>query len=112
VTRSELGARWERLPHPVRWMGVASVGGALVLAGLVLMVLPGPGIPLLIVGLVILATEFAWAETLLRRVRQHGTAVAATVSDRVWRARANLRRPRRHPHPDGATQRADDERNL
>ena len=40
-----------------------------------LLVLPGPGIALLIAGLVILATEFAWAESLLRRVKQHGTAI-------------------------------------
>lgn len=38
--------------------------------GLVLMVLPGPGIPLLIAGLLVLATEFAWAEAILHRVRR------------------------------------------
>jgi len=35
-----------------------------------LMVLPGPGIPLLIAGLLVLATEFAWAEAILHRVRR------------------------------------------
>jgi hypothetical protein len=65
------------------------VGGACLLIGLVLLVLPGPGIPLLVVGLVILATEFAWAESLLRRVKHHGTTVTSTVSDRLgWKRRS------------------------
>jgi hypothetical protein len=89
MTRNAPSAQWRRLPHPLRWAGVAAVGGVLVLTGLVLMVLPGPGIPLLAAGLVVLATEFAWAESLLRRVKQHGTAITSTVSDRLgWKRRS------------------------
>ena len=33
--------------------------------GLVLLVLPGPGTPVLLAGLALLATEFTWAERLL-----------------------------------------------
>lgn len=76
-------SRWRALPHPVRWLGVALTGGALVVAGLVLMVLPGPGIPLLILGLVILASEFAWAEVILHRVKHYATAAASKVSTRI-----------------------------
>jgi hypothetical protein len=47
------------------------------------MVLPGPGIPLLILGLFILATEFVWAEALLQHVRRQSASVASTVSDRL-----------------------------
>jgi hypothetical protein len=39
--------------------------------GLIFMVLPGPGIPLVIAGLAILATEFAWAEIVLNRTKHH-----------------------------------------
>jgi hypothetical protein len=85
MTRQALGLQWRRLPHPLRWVGVATVGGSCVLVGLALLVLPGPGIPLLAAGLVILATEFAWAEALLRRVKKHGTAVTSVVSDRLGR---------------------------
>ncbi len=91
MSRRVLGEQWRRLPHPLRWAGVAAVGGALVLTGLVLMVLPGPGIPLLAAGLVVLATEFAWAESLLRRVKQHGTAITSTVSGRLGRMRRSGR---------------------
>ena len=39
----------------------------MLLAGFAMLVLPGPGIIVIILGLAILATEFAWAE---RRARQ------------------------------------------
>ena len=64
--------RWRALPHPVRWLGVALLGGALILAGCVLLVLPGPGMLLLALGLAVLATEFAWAAAVLHRVRKAG----------------------------------------
>jgi uncharacterized protein (TIGR02611 family) len=67
---------WQRLPHPIRWVVAATVGFTLVVAGIVLLVLPGPGIPLIIAGLAILATEFTWAEFLLNRTKHHvNTAV-------------------------------------
>jgi hypothetical protein len=72
----------QALPHPVRWLVVGTVGGLLVVLGLVLMVLPGPGIPVLLLGLVVLATEFAWAEALLRRAKQGGSAVMDTIRRR------------------------------
>jgi uncharacterized protein (TIGR02611 family) len=43
-----------------------TVGGLVLIAvGLVLMVLPGPGLPLAILGLAILATEYVWAQRML-----------------------------------------------
>ena len=46
-------------------IGVAVVGTAIVVAGLALVPLPGPGWLIVFVGLGVLATEFAWAERLL-----------------------------------------------
>jgi hypothetical protein len=40
---------------------VAVVGGALTLAGIALLVLPGPGFVFVAAGLAVLATKFAWA---------------------------------------------------
>ncbi len=80
---------WRALPHPIRWVGVAAAGGALVVAGLVLMVLPGPGIPLLLLGLVVLATEFAWAEATLGRVKSGGAAVVTRVKTAAARRRGS-----------------------
>ena len=43
--------------------------------GLVFMVLPGPGIPFVIAGLAILASEFAWAEVLLNKTKHHSKKI-------------------------------------
>jgi UPF0716 family protein affecting phage T7 exclusion len=48
-------------------MAVLVAGLMLVLAGLAMLVLPGPGLVTIILGLVVLATEFAWAHHLLGR---------------------------------------------
>ncbi len=45
----------------MRRVAVAVIGGALTLAGVALLVLPGPGFVLVAAGLAILATKFAWA---------------------------------------------------
>ena len=62
---------WQKLPHPLRWLVVATVGITLLVLGIVFLVLPGPGIPLIIAGLAILATEFTWAEIWLNRTKHH-----------------------------------------
>lgn len=64
---------WKLLPKVLRKTIVLLIGSTLILTGLLLIVLPGPfTLPLLVLGLVILALEFAWAEVLLNRVRHHG----------------------------------------
>jgi uncharacterized protein (TIGR02611 family) len=51
---------------------VVGIVGALVIAfGLVTIPLPGPGWLTVIAGLLLLATEFAWAERLLQFTRRH-----------------------------------------
>ena len=54
----------------VRRLLIAVVGATVVLIGVALLVLPGPAVLVIPAGLAILATEFAWARRLLRRVRQ------------------------------------------
>ena len=46
----------------------AVVGFLVLAAGLVMLVTPGPGIPVIIIGLGMLALEFAWAERWLERL--------------------------------------------
>lgn len=76
-------------PAIVRFIGrsgkriaVTIAGFAVLLAGLVMMVTPGPGILGIIAGLAILATEYAWAETMLDKTKQRAgeAAKAATAS--------------------------------
>jgi uncharacterized protein YqgC (DUF456 family) len=62
---------WKRLPHPLRWVVAAFVGSSLVFIGLLGLVFPViPGIPLLIAGLAVLASEFAWADSLLSQTKK------------------------------------------
>ena len=44
-------------------------GSTVLLIGIALLVLPGPGFVIIPIGLAILATEFAWARRLLQRVK-------------------------------------------
>jgi hypothetical protein len=56
-------------------MFVALGGFAALLGGVALLVLPGPGIPLVILGLGLLALEFTWAEAALVRALKHARRV-------------------------------------
>ena len=49
-------------------IGFVLVGFLVCAAGLVMLVTPGPGIPVIILGLAMLALEFAWAERWLERL--------------------------------------------
>lgn len=84
-------ARWVWFPFDVtiRFMlrngkriGVTIVGLVLVLGGLVLMVLPGPGVLLLIAGLAVLATEYVWAQRMLNYAKRKATQAKDTVLGR------------------------------
>jgi uncharacterized protein (TIGR02611 family) len=55
-------------------LGVGIVGGLVVAVGLVTIPLPGPGWLIVITGLVVLATEFRWAERLLEFTTRHVAA--------------------------------------
>jgi uncharacterized protein (TIGR02611 family) len=61
-------------------IAVGVLGGAVVVLGFVLIPLPGPGWLIVFAGLAVLATEFVWAERLLRfaRRRVHGWTDWAT----------------------------------
>ncbi|MEY2560332.1 MAG: hypothetical protein QOG51_747, partial [Verrucomicrobiota bacterium] len=45
------------------------IGGTIVLIGIAMILLPGPAVIVIPVGLGVLATEFAWARRLVRRTR-------------------------------------------
>ena len=79
-----LGARlgWNLLPKTLRRIVVGLIGGTIVLIGIALLVLPGPAFIVIPLGLLILASEFAWARQLLRRAREMiGKARGRSVED-------------------------------
>jgi uncharacterized protein (TIGR02611 family) len=49
---------------------VIVIGFTILVAGIAMIVLPGPAFVVIPVGLAILATEFIWARTLLHRVKE------------------------------------------
>ena len=51
----------------VRKMIVGVIGATVILFGLALVILPGPALVVVPLGLAILATEFAWARRLIKR---------------------------------------------
>jgi hypothetical protein len=51
----------------------------LLLAGVVLLVTLGPGMPVIFLGLGLLATEFVWARQLMGRIRHEGGRVRDTA---------------------------------
>ena len=55
------------------------VGGAVVVAGVVMIVLPGPGLVVIGIGLGILATEWDWAKRVLSTVRTKLSSARATA---------------------------------
>ncbi|MGH9190282.1 MAG: PGPGW domain-containing protein [Acidimicrobiales bacterium] len=67
---------------------VGAAGFGLLGVGIFLLFLPGPGLLVVIAGLALLATQFAWAERALDRTK----ARAAQARDAA-RARARRRRP-------------------
>lgn len=56
---------------------ITIVGAALVVAGLFLIIFPGPfTIPLVIAGLAILATQYAWARRALEETKKRARSAA------------------------------------
>lgn len=83
ATRPELARRWHDHPTIVplkvvgRFIGrnakrvaITIAGFLVVLAGVAMLVLPGPGIVVIIAGLAILATQYVWAERLLKVAKE------------------------------------------
>ena len=98
TTQPDLVRRWHDHPTVVpfkilaRFIGrngkrvaVTIAGFAVVLAGLAMLVLPGPGIVVIIAGLAILATEYVWAERMLAEAKRR----AMQAKDKVTRKKSS-----------------------
>jgi uncharacterized protein (TIGR02611 family) len=83
TARPQLSRRWYDHPTVVPFkivarfiarngkrVGVTIAGFLVLLAGLAMLVLPGPGIIVIIAGLAILATEYVWAQRLLKIAKE------------------------------------------
>jgi len=75
------------LSRAARRFGIAVAGFGLVISGILLLVLPGPGILVILLGLAVLAREFAWAGRLLDRVRAVGGHTLSSARELLVRFR-------------------------
>lgn len=71
---------------------IALIGGTVLLLGVVLLVLPGPGLPVIAAGLAILATEFIWARRAFRNAKGAVAKACRKSGLKTW-----LRRHRNRP---------------
>jgi uncharacterized protein (TIGR02611 family) len=60
-------------------LAVAIVGFTVTLLGVVMLVTPGPGWLMILLGLGVLGVEFVWARRLLRRLKEGAAEVACSV---------------------------------
>jgi hypothetical protein len=63
---------------------IGLIGGTVLLLGVVLLVLPGPGLPIMAAGLAILATEFFWARRALRNAKGTAAKVRRKSGLKEW----------------------------
>ena len=79
-----IGAVWRFLERNGKRIAVSISGGVLVLAGLAMLVLPGPGVVVIIAGLAVLATEYVWAQ----RAMNFAKRKASEAKDKVTRKKS------------------------
>ena len=64
-----------------RKLVIATIGGSVVALGVAMLVLPGPAIIVIPLGLAVLAVEFAWARRWLERLRDGSRSVLGRSRD-------------------------------
>ena len=67
------------------------IGSTVLLIGIAMVVLPGPAVIVIPLGLAILATEFVWAKDWLRYAKRH----LDNLTERAKKARQRTKGPRR-----------------
>jgi uncharacterized protein (TIGR02611 family) len=78
---SAVKAALGELPSAIRKLIVGVIGVTILIVGIAMIVLPGPALILIPVGVGLLATEFAWARWIVRRAR-HAIAKARSEISR------------------------------
>ena len=69
---------WARVPHWIRRVAVGLAGGAVLVVGIAMIVLPGPAFIMIPAGLAILGLEFAWARVWLKKAREKAKSLTAS----------------------------------
>ena len=92
------------LGRAVRRGGIFIVGMTLLIAGAAMLVLPGPGIAVMLLGLVVLSAEFLWAKRVLAWARERFSDLKDQAQARM--PGANRKSPSGPPSQDRPDQAA------
>ena len=76
---------------------IAVIGGTVVLIGVIMLVLPGPGLAVIAGGVAILATEFLWAKRVWRKAKGTVAKVRRKSGLRAWWQRRKAQRAAQTP---------------
>jgi uncharacterized protein (TIGR02611 family) len=90
------------LGRAVRRGGVFVVGMTLLIAGAAMLVLPGPGIAVMLLGLVVLSAEFLWAKRVLAWARERFSDLKDQAQSRMPGNRRPPGGPPSRDRPDQA----------
>ena len=90
------------LARAARRGGVFVVGMTLLAAGAAMLVLPGPGIAVILLGLVVLSAEFQWAKRALAWMRERFSDLRDQAQLRLPGNRQPPGRPPTRDRPDQA----------
>lgn len=101
IPLAPLNVVWRFLARNGRRIGITVAGFTVLLVGVALLVLPGPGWLVIFVGLAILAREYVWAQRLLNEAKRRAEQAKNAVLERK-NGRAAKREARRNggPLPD------------
>lgn len=71
------------LPHPVRWIATIILGFIIVIIGIIMLPLPGPGTLIIFLGITILALELEWAREVSKKGEQGLEKIVRIVKERI-----------------------------
>lgn len=83
---SKLKKGWQKVPRTIRRALVFMIGVPVVIAGLIMLVTPGPGWAGIFLGFAILASEFAFAEKVRDWLVRYLKNIIKWLTD-IWQSR-------------------------
>ena len=60
---------WLNNSNLIKRLAILIIGTTVLVIGMILLFIPGPGIPTIFFGIIILAIEFVWARRLLKKIK-------------------------------------------
>lgn len=75
---------WDKTVRSAKRVIITVFGVTISLVGMVMLVTPGPGLLMILIGLIVLSGEFAWARSWLKRVKQTARDMGVEQQAQKW----------------------------